>query len=143
MQVALDNSNEALASIRAPQVEKDIKALWSEAKSNTRLEMFEYTDAQASGKFKNAAVLDALPTPVSSVERGGENKLDNPAMARKFNKTYLVKYLELLEEQYPTPGSVRRAKRTKDENGNIEFEVWQKKAQSEARSYAVEQHIEE
>jgi hypothetical protein len=139
---AADATDESVARENSEQIKTEINALWTEAKSNTRLEMFEYEDFHMSKTFQTAARLDAIPDPIKTITRKEVNLLKNPVLAKKFNKTFMKTYLELYKQAYPTEGDVKRARKALDDKGVSQFATWQAEAIKEARDAAVEAHID-
>jgi len=115
MDIAIDADNKNLTYERKEAVTAEINKLWSEAKAETRKEMFQYKNFQDDPTYQRALKAGAVPDPITSISRTF-NKVEidilkgYPEYAVEVNKLFMKGYLQAFEETFPTDASVRGAK---------------------------------
>ena len=115
MDIAIDSENKNLTYERKEAVAAEINKLWSEAKAETRKEMFQYKNFQDDPTYERLKKYGAIPNPISSVSRTIDKvEVDilkgYPEYAVEVNKLFMQGYLQAFEEAFPTDASVRGSK---------------------------------
>lgn len=115
MDIAIDAENKNLTYERKEAVSAEINKLWSQAKAETRKEIFQYKNFQDDPTFERLKKYGAIPDPITSISRTF-NKVEvdilrgYPEYAVEVNKLFMKGYLQAFEEAFPTESSVRGAK---------------------------------
>ena len=115
MDIAIDAENKNLTFERKEAVAGEINKLWSEAKAETRKEMFVYRNFQDDPTFQKVVAAGALPDPITSISRTIDkvevNLLKgNPDYAIEVNRIFMTGFLEAFEREFPSESSVRGSK---------------------------------
>lgn len=130
MDIAIDAENKDLTYERKEAVSAEINKLWSQAKSETRKEMFQYKNFQDDPTYQRVLKAGAIPDPITSISRTIDKvEIDilkgYPEYAVEVNKLFMQGYLQAFEEAFPTDASVRGSK------NNEEFEKTVKRIATE------------
>jgi hypothetical protein len=135
MDIAIDSENKNLTYERKEAVAAEINKLWSEAKAETRKEMFQYKNFQDDPTYERLKKYGAIPNPITSISRTIDKvEVDMlkgyPEYAVEANKLFMKGYLQAFEEAFPTDASVRGSK------NNDEFEKTVKRIATEQAKIA-------
>jgi hypothetical protein len=119
--IAIDAENKNLTFERKEKVTDDINKLWSDARADARLEMFNYKGFQDNPTYQRLVRFDALPNPITSISRTVDKvEVDflkgYPERAVEVNKIYVKGFMDAFEKEFPSDAYVRGSK------NNEEFE---------------------
>lgn len=146
IEIAADNQVGGATKARNDEVQKDINDLWRKAKSQAKIEMFEYPGAKRNTEYARVARYGALPDPISSVDRTIDgvrvNLLKgNKQLSEELNRAFINLYMEWFSDNFPTEASVSRAKNDITEDGKSRFDVEVAEALKKLRAEAKSQTI--